>query len=141
LGNVLQVGVGASYAASGIVGKFALKKYGPMLVVTVSFVFGAILLSAFAILFERNSWPTSLSNEVILALLLLSLLYCLGLVSWYGVLQRTSVFELYVLLFTMPVLAVVISVIVLGETFTPEDIMFSAITLLGVGITQLGRRE
>ena len=137
LGNLLQVGVAASYAVSGIVGKVVLKKYAPMFVVTLSFVISAVLLATFAFFFERNSWPRFVSNEVILALLLLSFLYCLALVSWYDVLQRTNVFQLYVLLFTMPVLAVLLSVAVLGESFTLLDILFSAVTLLGVGITQL----
>jgi len=141
LGNALQVGVAASYAISGIVGKIILRKYAPMFVVTVTFVVGAVLLSACATIFERNLWPQQLSEEVIIALLLLSLLYCLALVSWYDVLQRTGVFRLYVLLFTMPVLAVIISMIVLGESFTPTDVLFSTITLLGVAVAQMGKRK
>jgi drug/metabolite transporter (DMT)-like permease len=141
LGNVLQVGVAASYAVSGIVGKALLRKYPPMLVVTLSFVFGSALLTVFAVIFERNQWPSSLSSEVIIAMLLLSMLYCIGLVAWYDVLQRTGVFKLYVLLFTMPVLAVVISVLVLRENFTSMDVIFSAVTLVGVGLTQLGKRS
>jgi drug/metabolite transporter (DMT)-like permease len=139
LGNLLQVGVAASYAISGIVGKNLLKKYQPMFIVTLTFVFSGVLLSIFAVVFERNLWPAMLSNEVILALLLLSFMYCVGLVCWFDVLQRTRVFRLYVLLFTMPVLAVVISVIVLRESFTAVDIVFSGLTLLGVAITQFGR--
>ncbi len=139
LGNVLQVGVAASYAVSGIVGKVLLKKYQPMLVVTLTFLIGGGLLTSFAVVFERNQWPASLSNEVIVALLLLSFLYCLGLVSWYDVLRRTKVFRLYVILFAMPILAVLISVIVLAESFTVLDVVFSGLTLIGVGITQLGK--
>jgi drug/metabolite transporter (DMT)-like permease len=139
LGNVLQVGVAASYAVSGIVGKVLLKRYPPMFVVMLTFVIGGALLTGFAVAFERTLWPSSLSGEVVLALLLLSFLYCLGLVSWYDVLQRTGVFRLYVLLFAMPVLAVLISIIVLGESFTILDVLFSGITLLGVGITEFGR--
>jgi len=141
LGNVLQVGVAASYAISGIIGKVALRKYAPMVVVTASFAFGAVLLTALALVFERNLWPAFLSNEVIVALCLLSFLYCLALVAWYDVLQRTSVFELYVLLFTMPVLAVLISVVLIGEDFTMLDITFSAVTLLGVAITESGKHN
>jgi len=141
LGNLLQVGVAASYALSGIVGKALLKKYQPMLVVTLTFVFGAVLLTFFAVVFERNLWPAKLSSEVMVALLLLSFMYCLGLVCWYDVLQHTGVFRLYVLLFTMPVLAVLISVVVLRESFTALDIVFSGLTLLGVGITQLGKTK
>lgn len=139
VGNVLQVGVAASYAVSGIVGKVLLKKYQPMLVVTLTFLIGGGLLTSFAVVFERNLWPASLSNEVILALLLLSFLYCLGLVSWYDVLRRTRVFRLYVILFAMPVLGVLISVIVLAESFTLLDVVFSGLTLIGVGITQFGK--
>ena len=76
-----------------------------------------------------------------MALLLLSFMYCLGLVCWYDVLQRTGVFRLYVLLFTMPVLAVLISVIVLKESFTTLDIAFSGLTMLGVGIAQFGKNN
>jgi len=141
LGNVLQVGVAASYAISGIIGKVALRKYAPMVVVTASFAFGAVLLTALALVFERNLWPAFLSNEVIVALCLLSFLYCLALVAWYDVLQRTSVFELYVLLFTMPVLAVLISVVLVGEDFTMLDVAFSAVTLLGVAITESGKHN
>jgi drug/metabolite transporter (DMT)-like permease len=137
--DLLQVGVAASYAASGILGKVILQKHEPMYVVTLLFVIGAGMLSVFAVTFERNAWPRSISSQVIIALLLLSFLYCLALLSWYDVLQRTGVFQLYVLLFTMPVLAVIISVIVLSESFTVLDIVFSAITLLGVAVTQLRR--
>ena len=141
LGNLLQVGVAASYAVSGIVGKLLLKKYQPMFIVTLTFVFGGALLTLFAVVFERNLWPAALSNEVILALLLLSFMYCVGLVCWYDALQHTGVFRLYVLLFTMPVLAVLISVVVLRESFTALDIVFSGLTLLGVGITQFGKTK
>jgi len=139
-GNVLQVAVAASYAVSGIIGKVVLRKYRPILVVALTFLLGALILTGCALLFERDVWPSAISREVIVAMLLLSLLYCLGLVSWYDVLQRTGVFQLYVLLFTMPVLAIIISVIVLEETFTFNDILFSAMTLVGVAITQTGKR-
>lgn len=139
-GNILQVGVAASYAVSGITGKFLMKRHSPMFVVTTSFVLGGALLSVCAIAFERSMWPSSLSFEVIVALLLLSFMYCLGLVSWYDVLQRTSVFRLYALLFVMPVLAVVISVAVLRENFTASDVVFSAVTLFGVALVQVDRK-
>ncbi len=139
VGNILQVGVAASYAVSGIIGKMLLKKYQPMFIVTLTFLFAGGLLTFFAVAFERSEWPAALSNQVILALLLLSFLYCLGLVTWYDVLQRTGVFRLYVLLFIMPILAVVISVVVLSEKFTLMDVAFSGMTLLGVGITQSGK--
>jgi drug/metabolite transporter (DMT)-like permease len=136
LGNLLQVGVAASYAVSGIVGKVLLKKYAPMVVVTLTFVIGGSALTLLAVAFERSQWAASLSNQVILAILLLSFLYCLGLVCWYDVLQRTGVFRLYVLLFTMPILAVLISVIVLKEAFTLLDIIFSIMIMAGVALTQ-----
>jgi drug/metabolite transporter (DMT)-like permease len=141
VGNLLQLGVAASYAASGIVGKVLLKRFDPVFVVTVSFVIGALVLSGFAAWQEINKWPSSLSAEVVVAVLLLSGLYCVALVSWYDVLQHTSVFRLYVLLFTMPVLAVLISVLVLGETFTIMDILFSALTLSGVAVTEFRNRK
>jgi drug/metabolite transporter (DMT)-like permease len=141
VGNLLQIGVAASYALSGIIGKVLLRKYQPMFVVTLTFVFGAGLFTLFASGFERSLWPRTLSSEVILAILLLSFMYCVGLVCWYDVLQHTGVFRLYVLLFLMPVLAVLISVIVLNETFTTMDIAFSGLTLLGVGITEVGKNN
>jgi drug/metabolite transporter (DMT)-like permease len=141
IGNLLQIGVAASYALSGIVGKVLLRRYQPMFIVTLTFVFGAALFTLFAVGFERNLWPQTLSSEVTLALLLLSFMYCVGLVCWYDVLQRTGVFRLYVLLFSMPVLAVLISVIVLGESFTTLDVLFSGLTLLGVAIAQFGKNN
>jgi drug/metabolite transporter (DMT)-like permease len=131
------VGVAASYAVSGIVGKTLLRKYAPMVVVTFTFVIGGSLLTGLAITFERSLWPASLSNHTIVAILLLSFLYCIGLVCWYDVLQRTGVFRLYVLLFTMPILAILISIIVLNETFTVLDVIFSIIIMVGVALTQL----
>jgi drug/metabolite transporter (DMT)-like permease len=118
-----------------------LKRFSALLVVTSSFVIGGILLSSCAVIFERNLWPRSLSVDVIIAVILLSFMYCLGLLSWYDVLQRTHVFQLYALLFAMPVLAVVISVIVLHETFSAADVIFSALTLLGVAVVQGGRND
>ncbi len=138
LGNMLQVGVAASYAVSGIIGKVLLKKYRPMYIVTLTFVFGGGLLTFLAVALERNEWPVALSNQVILALLLLSFLYCVGLVCWYNVLQKTRVFQLYALLLIMPILAVIISVVVLSETFTLLDVISSGMTLIGVAITQSG---
>lgn len=140
LGNALQIGVAASYALSGILGKSLMNRYSALFLVTSSFVIGGIFLSGCAIIFERNLWPSSLSFPVIIALLLLSFMYCIGLLAWYDVLKRTSVFRLYALLFVMPVLAVVISVITLHEDFSAADVAFSAITLLGVAIVQSGRR-
>jgi drug/metabolite transporter (DMT)-like permease len=140
-GNVLQVGVAISYAISGILGKTLMKRFSALLVVTSSFVIGGILLSSCAAIFERNLWPRSLSVGVLIAVILLSFMYCLGLLSWYDVLQRTNVFQLYSLLFAMPVLAVVISVTVLHETFSTVDVIFSAITLLGVAVVQSGRND
>lgn len=135
VGNLLQLGVAASYAASGLIGKVLLRKYEPILVVTICFVIGAGVLSALALL-EKSLWTASLSAGVVLAILLLSGLYCAALVCWYDVLQHTGVFRLYVLLFTMPVLAVAISILVLGEEFTMMDIVFSGLTLSGVALTQ-----
>lgn len=141
IGNVLQVGVAASYAVSGIVGKVVLKRCDPVLVVSTCFVIGALVLTFLSIWLERSLWPASISGMVLVAVLLLSFMYCVALVSWYDVLQHTSPFRLYVLLFTMPVLAVVISVLILRETFTLTDIAFSALTLSGVALTQLRRPE
>jgi drug/metabolite transporter (DMT)-like permease len=141
LGNLLQVGVAASYGVSGIIGKVLLKRHPPLLVVAYSFVFGGVLLSVFSILFERSSWPSSVSVNVIVAMLLLSFLYCLGLVSWYTLLQRSGVFRLYALLFLMPVLAVIISILVLNENFTPLDVVFSGAILVGVGLTESGKNR
>ncbi len=141
VGNMLQVGVAASYAVSGIVGKVLLKKYQPMRIVTLTFVFGGGLLTFLAVAFERNEWPVALSNQVILALVLLSFLYCVGLVFWYNMLQKTRVFQLYALLLIMPILAVIISVVVLSEQFTLLDVAFSGMTLVGVAITQSGRPQ
>lgn len=76
-----------------------------------------------------------------IAVTALSFMYCLGLLSWYDVLQRTNVFQLYALLFAMLVLAVVIAVILLHETFSKPDVVFSAITLLGVAVVQSGRND
>lgn len=140
IGNLLQLGVAASYAASGLVGKVLLRKHEPVFVVTLCFVIGAGTLSALALL-EEKLWTASLSAQVLLAILLLSGLYCLALVSWYDVLQHTSVFRLYVVLFTMPVLAVAISIILLGEKFTIMDILFSALTLSGVALTEFRRQK
>ncbi len=141
MGNMLQIGVAASYAVSGIVGKVLLKKYQPMYIVTLTFVFGGGLLTFLAAVLERTDWPVALSNQVILALLLLSFLYCVGLVCWYNVLQKTRVFQLYALLLVMPILAVIISVTVLSEEFTLLDVIFSGMTLIGVAITQSGRPQ
>ena len=141
LGNVLQVGVAASYAFAGIVGKVLLRKYSPLYVVTVCFVVGALVLTVFATIFERDSWPRAMSPQVLWAMVLLSFMYCAALVSWYDVLQVTKVFRLYVLLFAMPVLGIIISVLVLGESFTMSDVVFSVVTLFGVGITQYGKRR
>jgi drug/metabolite transporter (DMT)-like permease len=141
LGNLLQVGVAASYGVSGIIGKVLLERLPPLLVVAYSFVFGSALLSVFSILFERNAWPSSVSVSVIVAMLLLSFLYCLGLVFWYTVLQRSGVFRLYALLFLMPVLAVIISILVLNENFTSLDVIFSGTILVGVGLTESERNR
>jgi len=141
LGNVMQVGVAASYAISGIMGKVLLRKYPALQVVSVTFVIGGAFLSGCSIALERNSWPASLSVDVILALLMLSFLYCAGLVAWYSALKGIGVFRLYVLLFLMPALAVAISLIVLRESFTVLDVLFSSVTLLGVAISEFGRRH
>jgi drug/metabolite transporter (DMT)-like permease len=141
VGNLLQVGVAASYALSGIIGKALLDRHSTLPVVSACFVIGAVVLTVFSVAFERNLWTASLSTPVLVAVLLLSFMYCAALVSWYDVLQQTTAFKLYVLLFTMPVLAVVISVATLHETFTLIDVSFSALTLCGVALTQLKRRN
>ena len=140
LGNLLQIGVAASYGVSGIVGKALLRDHPPLVVVASTFVGGGIMLAICSISFERSSWPSGVSMTVLVVLLLLSLLYCLGLGFWYIVLQRTGVFRLYALLFLMPVLAVIISAAVLAESFTLLDVIFSGVTLLGVGITEFGKK-
>jgi drug/metabolite transporter (DMT)-like permease len=139
VGNLQQLGVAAAYSVSGVIGKGLLRRHPPLLIVASTFLFGGGLLTLFAVVFERNMWPSTLSSEVVVALLLLSFMYCAGLVAWYDVLQRTGVFWLYVLLFLMPVLAVVISVIVPSETFSYEDILFSGLILVGVALTQWQR--
>lgn len=138
-GNLLQVVGTISLAGAGIVLKSALKKFSPLFLITTSFLFGALLLVLSSFLIERAYWPaiTSLSEDTIVSLLLLSVLLSIGLFGWYSVLQRVPVSALFYSLFTLPVLGIVSAVLLVGESFGLAEIIFSAVILAGLGIAEV----
>jgi drug/metabolite transporter (DMT)-like permease len=136
LGNALQVGATFFYAIGSILVKSTLRRMKPGVLVTMIFLIGGGLLSLTSIS-EAGSWPSSLSNTTLLALLLFSGLYASGLFCWFWVLEHVSVSSLYFTLFLMPILGIIIPVILLGETFTILDIAFAFVILLGLGIAQI----
>ncbi|MGA2876761.1 MAG: DMT family transporter, partial [Nitrososphaerales archaeon] len=136
LGNALQVGATFFYAIGSILVKSALKRMKPAVLITMIFLIGGCLLSLTSIS-EAGSWPSSLSNETLLALLLFSGLYASGLFCWFWVLEHVSVSSLYFTLFLMPILGIIIPVILLGETFTMLDVTFAFVILLGLGVAQI----
>ena len=136
LGNGMQIGATFFYAIGSIVLKPALGKMKPGVLVTLLFLSGGGLLSL-ASASEVSSWPSSLSNLTLVALLLLAGSYAAGLFCWLWVLEHVSVSSLYLTLFLMPILSIIIPVVLLGETFTIMDCVFAFVILLGLGIAQI----
>lgn len=136
LGNILQISVAASYAIAALIAKATLEAHRPMILITNNFLIGAIQLSLVASIVERGSWHLTLSLATYVALVLLSVLYCLALVLWYDVMQRVRVSDLYYMLFLMPVLSIVMSVLLLGEPFGLQQAFYSFLTILGLAIAE-----
>lgn len=140
-GNLLQVGASLSSGGASILVKKLLATKKPEVAVTMSFLFGGLMLTGVALLLDRTSWPSNINSTTWTALLLVSGLYAAALFCWYWVLEHVSVARLYFTLFLLPVLGIIAPVVLLGETFPFLDVVFAAIIIVGLAVAESSGSE
>jgi len=136
-GNLLQVGASFSSGAGSILVKRTLATKKPDVVLFMSLSIGGLMLTAAALVLDRNSWPSSVDTTTWMVLLLVSGLYSAALFCWYRVLQHVSVARLYFTLFLLPVIGVIAPVLVLRETFPLVDVLLTAVIIVGLAVAEL----
>lgn len=119
-----------SYAVSGVIGKKALGDgQKPSFLICWSVIIGALMLVPacavdFSINFSPNAWFIALA----LALIPSFAAYLL----WYRVMEYTPLSKMAISVYVVPVIAVVLSYILLNENLTIRMMLFGALTLSGV---------
>lgn len=136
LGILTGIGSGLGYALYTIFGNIALKKYKPETVTTYTFLIAAVSLAPFCVdttFLQRIAQPSSLGNSMgisIISTLLPFCLYTLGL-------KYTEPGRASIMAYAEPVVATVVSVLILGQNISLTGIIgilliFGSIVLLNL---------
>lgn len=134
LGDALCVVAGALGAAYSIGGKGLSERYPPVVVTTVLAALGALFLLPLA-MFEGLRLNLPLQAWGIIVLLGIGS-GALANLFWMSLLRYTAASRAALVLFLIPVIAAVLSVVLLHEPVTPLLIVGSAMVLAGVIVVQ-----
>ena len=115
-----------------------VKKWGyglhPLNLVGVPMVSGGAVLGVVALLTERHL-PTALDGRTVAALLYLALAgSAVTFTIYYWVLERVPATRLALITFGIPVVAVIVGALGLGEPITAQTVTGSILVLSGVGV-------
>lgn len=137
LGNVLIIGSSVSWAIYSILNKKVFKKYTPLHLTAIAYIFGTIFLFPIAFLFENTStlFLFSIKSWLIVGYL--------GVVAsgitfflWNYALSKMEATKASVFLFLIPVIAILIGWLFMEEALTVYTITGSILILGGIYITE-----
>jgi len=136
LGNLLIVGAAMGYSVYTILSKKILSREEPPIVVAWATTIGALLLIAAAFIIDGGQQPEALNTWHIAALAYLSIVpTSVAVVAYFYLLQRIQASQAAVTLFLIPVLAVLWSMLLLGETLSWAMILGGGFIIWGVWMT------
>lgn len=134
-GNLLVLASSVSYGFAGIFAKNLLSRRPPGIVVSWSFLLGALLILP-AVPLDAGL-PLRLAPEGWAILLFLAFLPgFLASFLFYWVLQGQDLSRLVFFVYLIPVMAAIPSVLFLGETVTTQMAVLGLLIILGVAIAQ-----
>ncbi len=134
LGDVLAIGGAFSWAVYSIYGKKVMDKVTPYDMTAYAALFGTIILGILAFGFEGISLPTSVNGWAILVYLGL-LVSGVAYLMWFVALEGISAYKAGIALFFMPLVGIIVSAIILGETLDLAFGIGAVIVVIGMYIT------
>ena len=128
-GNMLIMCSAVSYAVASVMGKNALKRHNPMIVISWTTIIGAAMLVP-PVFAEPLAFPSANGWILIIALSVTSSF--LAYILWYTVMAYTDVSKLATTVYLIPVMTIGLSYWLLNERLSMEAIVFSAMIIAGV---------
>lgn len=133
LGDALMLLTAFCAALYGVLAKKMLARYSAITVITYAMIFGTILLSP--TLFFENPWQTlaQIDKKLISIVLFLGVLGgALGFFLWTYALTRLSPTQVAVYANANPMVAIILGIVLLGESLSPVFIIGLVILVVGI---------
>jgi len=144
LGILLMVGAAMSEAVGAVLVKF-IKDIGPIELLAWFAVIGSIVLWPLSFILEDNQLSAfSQENRFNFGLALIYSALMVSIVahsSYYWLLQRLPIYKVSTTGLMTTVIAVVASILILGETPTVQLLIGGAMTLFGIGLILFRKRD
>ena len=143
LGNMLMVVTASAYAVGGTIAKRALRDIDTTTLMGVGTPFSLVPLAIWALAVETPADALAEGSATAWSSILFLGLVATGItmILWYRVLARVELSQLSYFVYLIPVISVVLSFVVLGETVTLVQVLFAALIILGVAVAQRERPE
>ena len=126
-----------SYSFSSIITKMGLSTIKPLKMLGFSSFIGFIILIITSVVEQPITALSSLSIEIWLVVLLLILFPSfIALIFWYEVMVHEEISRLVLFVYLLPVFSVIFSIIILDETITVQTVIFAALIIGGVALSQ-----
>ena len=132
-GNILALLSAVCWAVYSVMNKSALKRYSPLTLTALAYVFGSIILFFFCFAFEDVSLIFQWSLSSWLILLYLGILASgVTFYLWNYALSIMEASRVSVFIFLIPVLAILLGKVILNETITGFTFLGTALVLSGI---------
>jgi drug/metabolite transporter (DMT)-like permease len=130
----------ASYAASSVYGRrFKAMGLAPLAIAAGQLTCGAAMLVPATLVFDRPWAMPAPAPEALLAVTALALLSTsLAYVIYFRILARAGATNLMLVTFLLPVTAIVLGVLLLGETLEPRHV--AGMAMIGLGLAAIDGR-
>lgn len=132
-GNILALLSAVCWAVYSVMNKNALKRYSPLILTALAYVFGSLILFFFCFTFEDVSLIFQCSLSSWLILLYLGILASgVTFYLWNYALSIMEASRVSVFIFLIPVLAILLGKVILNETITGFTFLGTALVLSGI---------
>lgn len=132
-GNILALLSAVCWAVYSVMNKSALKRYSPLILTALAYVFGSLILFFFCFTFEDVSLIFQWSLSSWLILLYLGILASgVTFYLWNYALSIMEASRVSVFIFLIPVLAILLGKVILNETITSFTFLGTALVLSGI---------
>jgi len=132
-GNILVLLSAVCWAVYSVMNKSALKRYSPLILTALAYVFGSLILFFFCFTFEDVSLIFQWSLSSWLILLYLGILASgVTFYLWNYALSIMEASRVSVFIFLIPVLAILLGKVILNETITGFTFLGTALVLSGI---------
>lgn len=132
-GNILALLSAVCWAVYSVMNKNALKRYSPLILTALAYVFGSLILFFFCFTFEDVSLIFQCSLSSWLILLYLGILASgVTFYLWNYALSIMEASRVSVFIFLIPVLAILLGKVILNETITGFTFLGTGLVLSGI---------